>query len=205
MKPRPTTKFSRTASHAGTLSFTLAETLIATAILGLVLLGIVYSHVFGLKMATLTNSELTTTQDARKALNRVREEIRSARMVYLYKDVTFAPIPLNNPQVGNALKICPTLDPDNYVLYYLDDTDHSLKRTASGSDQIEVIAGNITNQMVFSAEDSMGQVLTNDRNNRVIGMTLDFSPEAFRVARVGGETHYDSYHLQTKVTPRVIE
>lgn len=207
MNPRPTLQLSRTASRARISAFTLTEILTATAIFGLVTVGVVYTHLFGLKMATLTNSELTTTHDAREALNRVRDEIRSGKILNVGNgdEVTFTPIPVNNPQVGNALQIYPTNGANNYVLYYLDGEDHSLKRRVSGSDQIEVIALCVTNQMVFSAEDQLGNVLTNDRNNRVISMTLEFSQEEFPVARVSGGGYFDSYRLQTRIARRAIE
>ena len=77
MKLRSHIRSHRLASRGRTPAFTLTEILIASALFGLVIVGVVYTHVFGLKMATLTNSKLAATEGARKALDRVRDEIRS--------------------------------------------------------------------------------------------------------------------------------
>jgi prepilin-type N-terminal cleavage/methylation domain-containing protein len=193
--------------NAGRRAFTLTEMLISMALCALVMVGVVYTHVFGLKMATLTNSKLSATHEAREALNRVRDEIRAGKLLYVGNGDadTFSHIALESPQVGNALQIYPTVDTNHYVRYYLDGADQSLKRKASGNSETEEIARYITNQLVFRAEDHWGNVLTNDRNNRVIRMTLDFFQWEFPVARVGEGQYYDSYRLQTRITRRAIE
>lgn len=207
MKARPTTRFHHRTSPAGTAAFTLTEILTATAICALVMVGVVYTHVFGLRIATLTNSKLAATHNAREALNRVREEIRAGKIVYVGNgdDVSFTRVAANSPQAGNALQIHPTMDPNNFVRYFLDATTQSLKRKASGDGQVWEVAEYITNQVVFRAEDHQGNVLTSDQNNRVIRMTLDFFQWEFPVTRVGGDNYYESYRLQTRIAPRAIE
>ena len=203
----PTIAAYRPGSRTWRSAFTLTEVLIATALCSLVMVGVVYTHVFGLKMATLTNSKLSATHEARGALNRVRDEIRAGKLLYVGNGdaVTFTHITPDNAQEGNALQIYPTVDTNNYVRYYLDPADQSLKRMAVGNSQIEEVARYLTNQMVFRAEDHLGNVLTNDQNNRVIRMTLDFFQWEFPVTRVGEGGYYDSYRLQTKITRRAIE
>ena len=118
---------------------------------------------------------------------------------------TFTPIVANSPQVGNALQIYQTVNTNTYVRYYLDAADQSLKRKASGNGEVEEIASYITNQLVFRAEDHLGNALTNDQNNRVIKMTLEFYQWEFPVTRAGGGSYYDYYRLQTRITRRAIE
>lgn len=197
----------RPASRAGASAFTLTEVLIAAALCALVMVGVVYTHVFGLKLATLTNSKLAATENARRALDRVRDEIRSGKILTVGngdRDL-FTPIAAGTPQEGNALQIYRTVDTNAYVRYYLDAAEQSLKRKVSGNSEVEEIAAYITNQLVFCAEDYRTNVLTSDQNNRVIKMTLEFYQWEFPVTRAGGESYYDSYRLQTRIARRAID
>ena len=207
MKPRASIQSHRPAARVRTSAFTLTEILIATALFSLVTVGVVYTHVFGLKMAALTDSKLAATHHAREALNRVRDEIRSGKLLYVGNGdgATFTHTAADSPQVGNALQIHRTADTNVFVRYYLDTAEKSLMRKASDDNQIEQIAKYITNQMVFQAEDHLGQALTNDQNNCVIRMTLEFYQWEFPIARAGGGSYYDSYRLQTKIARRAIE
>lgn len=207
MRPQASIQFHRPAARARTSAFTLTEILIATALFSLVTVGVVYTHVFGLKMAKLTSSKLSATQSAREALNRVRDEIRSGKILCVGNgdDATFTLVAAGSPQEGNALQIYRTTDANVFVRYYLDTAEKSLMRKASGDNQIEVIAKYITNQMVFRAEDYLGNALTDDQNNRVIKMTLEFYQWEFPIARAGGGNYYDYYRLQTKIARRAIE
>jgi prepilin-type N-terminal cleavage/methylation domain-containing protein len=179
--------------------FTLPEIMIAMTIFLLVVMGVLTTHIFGLKMATVNQTKLQATREAREALNRVRNDIRSGRIVYIGTgtDSSFTRIPVNNPQRGNAVLIHPTLNTNQFVLYYLDSSEDVLKRRSS-SGQIAVVANYITNSMPFQAEDYLGQVLTNDLNNRVVRMNLEFYQWEF-------PEEFDYYRLQTKVTRRAIE
>ena len=80
-----------------------------------------------------------------------------------------------------------------------------LKRTHTGAPGIVVIlAQNVTNQSVFTAEDFMGNTVTNNVNNRVIGLTLQFSQIQYPVMSVGPGNYYDFYQLRTKITRRTL-
>jgi hypothetical protein len=59
--------------------------------------------------------------------------------------------------------------------------------------------------MVFRAEDFRGNILTNDRNNRVIRMMLEFYQWEYPIASAGPGGMYDYYRLQTRITRRLIE
>lgn len=207
MKNRLNGFLHRHGSRVRKASFTLTEILVTMALCGLVMVGVVYTHVFGLKMATLTNSKLSATHEAREALNRVRDEIRAGKIIYVGNGdaATFTRIAPGSPQEGNALQIHPTVETNNHVIYYLDTQVQSLKRKASGDTQVEEIARYITNVLVFRAEDYLGNVLTNDQNNRVIRLAMDFFQWEFPVSRVGEGNYYHSYRLQTKITRRAIE
>jgi len=200
-----------TPSRRGRSAFTITEMVVAMAVFSLVIISVVYSHLFGLKMFNISSTKLTASHYARSALNRVRDEVRSAKVLYVGGGFTnvggsigftnFAP---NQFRAGNAIKICPTIDTNNFVLYFVDPNDQRLKRTISGAVGSEVIAKSITNQMNFRAENYLGNTLTNDLNNRVIEMTLEFYQWEFARPQPAGGI-YDYYRLQTRITRRMVD
>ena len=200
-----------TPSRRGRSAFTITEMVVAMAVFSLVIISVVYSHLFGLKMFNISSTKLTASHYARSALNRVRDEVRSAKVLYVGGGFTnvggsigftnFAP---NQFRAGNAIKICPTVDTNSFVLYFVDPNDQRLKRTISGAVGSEVIAKSITNQMNFRAENYLGNTLTNDLNNRVIEMTLEFYQWEFARPQPAGGI-YDYYRLQTRITRRMVD
>jgi prepilin-type N-terminal cleavage/methylation domain-containing protein len=188
-------------------AFSLAELMTAMAVFSLVVVAIVYSHVFGLTMFNITATKLSASAGARAALNHVRDDIRSAKLLYVGNgnNTGFTNVSGNNLRQGNALEIYPTKATNVFIRYYLDPVAERLMRVSNVSTQATVVAPYVTNFIAFNAEDYAGNTLTNDQNNRVIRMTLDFYQWEFPVARVGNGSYYDSYQLQTRVTRRTIE
>jgi len=188
-------------------AFTLAEIMTVMGLFSLVVIGVVYSQLVGMRMFNITSTRLSASDNARKVLNRVRDDVRSAKLLYVGtgSSTGFTHIALNSLHQGNALQIHPTTDTNVFIRYYLDTTTQCLKRTTSSNSQVQVLAPFLTNQIAFVAEDCTGHTLTNDQNNRVIKMALDFYQWEFPVARVGGGAFYDYYHLQTRITRRTIE
>ena len=207
MKPplpiRPASPRSPTTRSA----FTLAEIMTATGLFSLVVIGVVYSQLFGMRMFNITSTRVSASDNARKVLNRVRDDVRSGKLLYVGSGSStgFTHIALNSLHQGNALQIYPTTDTNVFIRYYLDTATQTLRRTANGTGQVQVLAPFLTNQIAFIAEDFAGHTLTNDQNNRVIRMVLDFYQWEFPVAQVGAGAFYDSYHLQTRLTRRTIE
>jgi len=185
--------------------FTITELMTSMTIFSLVMVGVLYSHLFGLRCFNISATRLSACQSSRFALNRVCEDIRSGKLLYIGNGSSsgFTNIPLNSPRVGNALEIFPAVATNAYIRYFMDDGAQALKRFDSSSGKVLVIAPFITNQIVFRAEDYAGNALTNDQNNRIIRLDLDFYQWEFPVAQIGA--YYDSYHLQTRVARRNIE
>jgi type II secretory pathway pseudopilin PulG len=188
-------------------AFTLTEILTAMALFSLVIIAVLSLHLFGLRMYRISESKLSATGEARVALNQIRDEIRSGKTLLVGTgDATaFTPPAINANQIGNALQIYPSTDTNQFVRYYLDATDQKLKRLTSGTDQITVLASYITNDLVFAAENHQGQVLTNDQNNRVIRLMLDFFQWQYPISTAGSDGMYDYYQLNTRITRRTIE
>ena len=190
----------------GRAAFTITEMMVAMAIFLLVVVSVVYSHLFGLKMFNITSTKLVASHGARAALNHVRDEIRSGKVLYVGNgsSTTFNLIATNSPRQGNALQIYPTSNTNNFVRYFRDPADQKLKRAVSGSSMVEVVASYITNQIVFYAEDFQGNALTNEINTRIIKMSLDFCQWELPSTQVSGG-YFDYYRLQTRMTRRVME
>jgi len=187
--------------------FTLTELLTVVAIFSLLVAATVSSQIFGMRLYRISEAKLAVTADARGTLDRVRDEIRSGRLLYVGNgdSASFRLVADKLPQTGNALRICATTDTNRYVHYHLDAGNSCLTRTVSGDDSVEVIANHVTNQLVFRAEDFQGNVVTNSQNHRVIRMTLQFHRWEFPAARAGSDGLYESYQLQTRMARRATE
>ena len=207
MKLRPEIQFASPCSPTGRAAFTLAEMMTAMGLYSLVVIGMVYSQLFGMRTFNVTSTRVAASDSARKVLNGVRDDIRSSKILYVGNGgrAGFTNIALNGLRQGNALQLYPTTGTNVFIRYYLDPASQSLMRTTSGTGQVQVLAPYLTNQIAFIAEDFAGHTLTNDQNNRVVRMVLDFYQWEFPVAQVGAGAYYDSYRLQTRITRRTIE
>jgi hypothetical protein len=68
-----------------------------------------------------------------------------------------------------------------------------------------VVANSISNAIVFRAENHLGQILTNNQNNRVISLELQFYQIAYPVVNIGPGQLFDYYQLRTRITRRALE
>jgi hypothetical protein len=108
-------------------------------------------------------------------------------------------------QKGSAIQVYPTSNTNSYVRYFWDAADKKLKRTTNGATYVSVVANSISNQLVFTSEDYTGMILTNNENNRVIGLTLQFYQLQYPAVAIGPGSYYDFYQLSTKITRRTLE
>jgi prepilin-type N-terminal cleavage/methylation domain-containing protein len=185
------------------MAFTLPELLIAMTIFLILVAGIVAANIYGLEMFQITMTKLTATAGVRKAMGRMTDEIRTGNTISV-GDVSngiFVGHINGEPQIGTGLLISSTTNTAPYTLYFVNAADLSFRRTAVSSDVTvptvtEVLASQVTNSDVFCAQDYLGNVLTNNQNNRVIRLRLDI----FEAKRHG--TLADHYLLETCVTRR---
>jgi hypothetical protein len=198
---------TRVSKHKSLRAFTLVEIMTATGLFSLVVIGVIYTQLFGMRMFNVTSAKLGAGDSARRVLNVIRDDIRSGKLLYVGNgdSTRFTNIAGTGLQQGNALQIYPTTDTNVYVRYFLDTTNQALKRVTSGSSQVRILAPFLTNQIAFRAEDFKGNILTNNQNNRVIRVVMDFYQWEFPVAQAGSGSFYDYYHLQTKITRRAID
>ena len=196
-------------------AFTLVEMLITVGIFMGIFVGVMVGlQLFGMRVYTLAATKLSATADARKTLNALRGDIRSAKLVYVgtYTNNAFSRIPNGLPQTGNALEIfaadandAPSQTP---VIYYQDSSGSTKAIRCVNSNTVSIMANYVTNYFVFAAEDYQAQVLSSYDNNPVIRVTLDFSQWEYPIACIGtngGINAYNFYRLQTRVSRRAKE
>jgi len=181
--------------------------MVAMAIFGMVMAGMMIASAFGIRAHEMTKVKLGASDEARRAINLLSSEIRAAKIIRIGNGTasSFDEVPVNAPQRGSALQIHPTTNTANFVRYFWNSDDHQLKRTMNGSNIVTVVANFITNQLVFTSEDGFGNVLTNNQNNRVIGLKLEFYQLQYPVVKIGPGQLYDYYRLSTKTTRRALE
>jgi hypothetical protein len=179
-------------------AFSLTEFSVAMTIFFFVTAGMLTSYIFGLKMHQLTTAKLGATGEARKAIAFMVDEIRSANRVRIGTGTTtsFAEIGDESPQSGGAVQIHATTNLSHWTRYFRDASTDSIRRITDSNSVPIVLVNNITNEIVFASEDFRGTVLTNRRNNRVVGVDLAFSQVPY-----AGEFS-DYYRLRFKVTRR---
>lgn len=196
----------RTTQSKRRHAFTFTECLVAAALLGVVMAGVLTAHVTGMRMLEITKAKLGANDDARHGVSQLIQEIRTARAVKIGTgDLrAFSEIGVNKEQRGSAVQIYPTIQTNQFIRYFWDSSSRQLMRTTNGSSAVS-IANSITNKFIFTAEDFAGNLLTNNQNNRVVGLTLQFYQIQYPIVRIGPGEFYDFYQLRTRITRRALE
>ncbi len=185
----------------GRRAFTLPEVLISATLFLLLLGGVVGANLFGLRMFQLTETKLKAGDGVRKALGLITDEIRKCRTTWVGEvtNGTFVADLDGQLQIGSALLVQPTTNATNFIVYFLNPSDQSFRRTVTATASTTILAQTVTNTTIFRAQDCLGNVLTNSQNNRVIHVTLElFQPQPW--LPVG-----DYSKLETSVTKRRLE
>jgi type II secretory pathway pseudopilin PulG len=188
------------------LAFTLPEVMIAMSLVLMVLAGLLTTHLCGMRMFQVTQTKITASQDARRALSQITDEVRGAKWVEIGSVVSnkFTPVADDARQEGNAIQIYNSGTNSPYIRYYLN-TSQQLRRTFTGATQSMLIASSITNKVIFASEDIFGNVLSTNQNNRVIALNLSIYQLQYPIVKAGQRQHYDFYQLNTKITRRTLE
>jgi type II secretory pathway pseudopilin PulG len=188
-------------------AFTIAELMVTMTIVLLVMGGLLSAHFFGLRLFELTKAKLGASDEARAAISTLIQEIRSAKLLRIGDGslATFTEVGVDSLQKGSAIQVYATSNTNLFVRYFWDAADKKLKRTTNGATYVSVVANSISNQLVFTSEDYTGKILTNNENNRVIGLTLQFYQLQYPAVSIGPGNYYDFYQLSTKITRRTLE
>jgi type II secretory pathway pseudopilin PulG len=214
MKTSGKTSSAKPSTHRRTAAYTLVEMMVGMGIFLGVFVGVMLSlQLFGLRVYTLAATKLTATQDARSALNALRNNIRSAKQIHVgnYGAGGFSRIPDGDPQTGNALELF-FPDPNNNdepgtspTIYYQHSTTSTNALFSVTNNTVKMLANYVTNNYVFTAEDYQAKTLTTFDNNPVIRITLQFYQWQYPIGVIGGSNSinaYNHYRLQTRVGRR---
>ena len=187
-------------------AFTLTEIMVAMAIFMVVVGGVVYSHIVGLRLNAITLSKLGVGQQARIGFNELQDEIRAATTVEIGNGnaTTFTSVSNGAAQAGMALRIYPTTNVGTWVRYYFDTNTTELRRVDSTSASPRTIAERLTNMIIFQAEDFTGAVLNGPANSRVLSVNLRFYQMPYLQSVIGTNNAYDFYRIQAKITRRIL-
>ena len=191
----------RRAAPTPAPGFTLPEVLISTTVFILLVGGIVFAHLFGLSMFSITETKLNATDGARKTIGKMADEIRTCKTTWIgnITNSDFVALLDGETQQGSGLLIYPTTNTANFIIYFVNPSDKTFRRTTGAPGSATILAESITNTVVFCAQDRLGTVLTNNQNNRVIHLNLEFY-QPKRHMQVA-----DYYKLETSVTRRARE
>jgi type II secretory pathway pseudopilin PulG len=183
------------------LAFTLPEVLISAVLFVLLLGGIIGANLFGLRMSQIAQTKLNVSDSARKAIGRMTDEIRGCNSTWVgnVSNGTFVALLDAEPQTGTGLMIQPSTNTANYVIYFLNPSDRSFRRTTSVAGTTTVLAQEVTNTSIFCAQDYLGNVLTNSQNNRVIHLRLEFFHSQPQLPEP------DYYKLESSMTRRTLQ
>ena len=201
LKPKPNRLSAR---HTDRAAFTLVGLMIASVIFLMVIGSVLTANIFGIRMMQITQPKMSASLGARQAVSLLVAEITSAKLVRIGTGdlISFTRVADGAPKQGNAIQLYPGTDTNVFVRYYADAVKQSLNRTVSGATNAIIVAGGITNAVVFTGEDAQGNILTNNQNNMTIGVTLQYSQVGGTNMAVGPGNYFKSYVLNARVTRR---
>ena len=184
-------------------AFTLPEILVAIGLLLIVFGGSLASHLFGMKIMEKANVKASASDEARKNISTLIAEVCSAKSLAVGSgsQSSFTEIVIDTAQKGSALQIYPTTSTNVYIRYFLNASAKTLNRITNGATAV-VVASGIKNTDLFAAEDAIGNTVSNNQNNCVIGLNLQFQHIQYTNMVVGSNDYYTSYQVRTKLARR---
>jgi len=186
-------------------AFTMVEMMVATSLFSLVVIGLIYVHMFGLRQNQLVNSKLGASDQSRRGFDLLAKDVRSSKSWQIGNgdNLEFAPIPNGDAQEGTALMVHLTTDTNRYVTYWFDTNRRELRRNVSGDAAIKVIARSLTNTMVFRAENYRGETQYDLTHKGVVNVKMEFAEYQYPLTQVGPGFFYDYYKMEFRLTSHV--
>ena len=190
-------------------AFTLVELMISLSLFTLVIMGMVYVHIFGLRQDNLVNIKLGASTASRKAFELLLQDIRGANTLQIGTGslTNFTSVTNGALQQGTAIRIFPSPDYSQFIQYYLDVPTASLRRIANGASTYSLVIDSLTNTAyIFQAMDASTNVLTQSPTNLNSHYTVRTLFQVFQFeypkTSVGNGAYYDYYQMQFRATRR---
>lgn len=190
------------STHGTAAGFSLVEVQVALMLFIIVIGGVMMTYLFGLKLFEHIRPKLDVADQARLLVARFSDDVRTATQIKIGNgtETSFTEFAANKKQNGSAIQVYPTFNTNQFIRYFWDAGDNSVKRWVSTSSNATVLASGVTNDLIFAAQDFAGNILTNNQNNRVIEMELKFHKDS----GVRGAANRGDYLIRTRVTRRAI-
>ncbi len=185
-------------------AFTLPEVMVTVVTSIIVVGGVMFSHITGLKMYELVKAKMGASDDTRDAISHLTDEIRTSKVVQIGKAsnlTNFVQVADDTLQSGNAIRIFPTSNSTPFIQYYVNTNSQQFIRSFNAT-KPRTVANYVTNAIAFSSEDFAGNVLSDNEDSSVISVTLNFYQLQYASARAGSTSLADTYRLQTKIARR---
>ena len=197
---------TRTAGRRRLLALTLIELLITMTLTTLLVGGVIYSHIMGGRLMQFAAAKLGASDSARKAFGKLQDEIRAGTTIQIGNGTAtnFTAIANGSSMQGRAIQIFPTTN--NWLIRYYYVTNNSeLRRVTSSNPTQQLIASYVTNAILFSKEDYLGNTLTADTGNCAVNIRLQFYQLSYPMTKVGTNNFYEYFQLQTRITRRILQ
>ena len=200
-------KYPSSPERSQLLAFTLVEAMISMSLMTVVLGGVVYSHIMGMKLMQITQAKLGANDSARKAFGKLQDEIRAAKTIALGAGSSNSFIAAINGGAlqGRAIQIYPGTNQNSWIRYYYLTNTSELRRVTSSSSTPQLIASYVANAVLFSKADYLGNTLTTDTGNSTINVRLEFYQLSYPPTKIGTNNVFESYTMQTCITRRTLE
>jgi Tfp pilus assembly protein PilW len=189
------------------LAVTLIELLVTMTLTTFVVGGVVYSHIMGGRLMQFAAAKLGASDSARKAFGKLQDEIRAATTIQIGNGTatSFTAISNGTAMQGRAIQIFPTTNNNWWIRYFYVTNNSELRRVTSSNATPQLIASYVTNAVLFSKEDYLGNTLSADTGNSTVNVRLQFYQLSYPMTMVGTNNFYEYFQLQTRVTRRILQ
>lgn len=190
-------------------AFTLVELMVSMGIFSMVTLGMISLHLFGQRQDQMVQSKLGASDQSRKALSLLTDDIRTAKIYSIgnFSSGSFTNLDIGTAQQGNAVRLQLTTDPNFHIIYYFDTAAGEMYRKKSGLSAPKLIVSGLTNvtanSMSFRGENYRGEIQTDLTHKGVVSVLLEFAYYHYPYTQVGPGLRFDYYKTEFKVTPHV--
>lgn len=184
---------------------TLVEMMVSMGLFSLVVIGLIYSHMFGMRQDQLVQSKLGASDQSRRGFDLLARDVRSSKYWQIGNGgySSFTPIPNGDMQEGNALKVHLTTATNIFIVYYFDTARRELRRRQTGTTTTKLIASGLTNNMFFRAEDYRGDVQYDLSHKGVVHCWMEFAQYQYPLTKVGPTYYYNYYKMEFRLTSHV--
>jgi hypothetical protein len=178
-------------------------------------LGIIYTWMFGMRYDQVICSKLGASDKSRMSFDLLTGDIRAAKWwkVGTGSKTTFTACTNQMNQIGNAIKLSASGDTNSpsYIVYYFDTNaaPWQLCRRSNGVAQVQIIAQYLTNSgtlgngttntsMTFEAQKFDGTLAQDWQFKYMIVTTMEFCQYQYPLTKVGPNYYFNYYRIQLK-------